>query len=84
MRADTWTHGPTKGSTRGPLGSKNTTWLFMQVRKSTGPAVANEKGSKRFANYYCKHNSIFTVADSTWKTSFSHANILGEGGDSEK
>ena len=56
----------------------------MQVRKSTGPAVANEKGSKRFANHYCKHNSIFTVADSTWKTSFSHANILGEGGDSEK
>ena len=60
----------------------------MQVRKSTGPAVANEKGSKRFANYYCKHNSIFTVADSTWKTSFtnsfSHANILGEGGDLEK
>ena len=54
----------------------------MQVRKSTGPAVANEKGSKRFAN--CKHNSFFTVADSTWKTSFSHANILAEGGDSEK
>ena len=50
----------------------------MQVRKTGGPAFANDKESKRFANYYCLHNSIFTVADSTWKTSFSHdANVLG-------